>query len=192
VLKQISEGVGLLAAVVAVVYLLGAFVLAVRLQTNDIPTLPVLSNLPRELVISYGLTYAVVWWLLGAAIVAVFWLALQRAPSGRMSRQSRRVRWSVGGAVLAALVILSWLGAALVLDHLDGKFTWWDRAARRPGSLLPRCSRVGSGTSWPSATRRDGRRPEQSRLRRRSRGWSSSRRSCRSESVPRSRRRSYA
>jgi hypothetical protein len=112
-------------------------------------------------VISYGLTYAVVWWLLGAAIVAVFWLSLQRAPSGRMSRQSRRVRWSVGGAVLAALVILSWLGAALVLDHLDGKFTWWDRAALATGvvaaALLARglwnvlAKRYAEGWSAPGA-----------------------------------------
>jgi hypothetical protein len=133
VLKQLSEAVGLLAAVVGAVYLLGAAVLALRLQTNDIPTLPVLSNLPRELVISYGLTYAVVWWLLAAVVVAVFWLALQRAPSGRFSREPRRVRWSGGAAILAALVGLSWGAAALVLNHLDGTFTLWDQAALAAG-----------------------------------------------------------
>ena len=132
-LKQISEAVGLLAAVVGAVYLLGAAVLALRLQTNDIPTLPVLSNLPRELVISYGLTYAVVWWLLGAAIVAVFWLGLQRAPSGRPSTRSRLMRWLIGAAVLAGLAILSCVGAGLVLHHLDGSFTWWDRFALAAG-----------------------------------------------------------
>lgn len=160
-LKQISEAVGLLAAVVGAIYLLGAAVLAMRLQTNDIPTLPVLSNLPRELVISYGLTYAVVWWLLAAVVVAVVWMGLQRAPSGRLSTRPRQMRWLIGAAVLAALVLLSWVGAGLVLDHLDGEFTWWDRAALAAGvvaaALLGRgvwkvlATRYGTEWSAPTA-----------------------------------------
>jgi hypothetical protein len=151
VLKQISEAVGLLAAVVGAIYLLGAAVLAMRLQTNDIPTLPVLSNLPRELVISYGLTYAVVWWLLAAVVVAVFWMGLRRAPSGRLSTRPRLERWLIGAAVLAALVLLSWVGAGLVLDHLDGEFTWWDRAALAAGVVA--AALLGRGVWKVLATR---------------------------------------
>ena len=125
-LKQISEAVGLLAAVVATVYLLGAFVLALRLQTNDLPTLAVLSNLPRELVISVGLTYAVVPWLLAAASVALYWLLRDGKPVAPESERRvtpRELARALGLAVVA--VAVAWL----VLRSLDGRYTWLDAAA---------------------------------------------------------------
>jgi hypothetical protein len=126
VLKQISEAVGLLAAVVGAVYLLGALVLTLRLQTNDLPTLPVLSNLPRELVISYGLTYAVVPWLLAAAVVALSWIVRQQAPSAIAGNRPVLWHWRRRVSLLFAIVTLNLLGVWLVLRELKGDFTWLD------------------------------------------------------------------
>jgi hypothetical protein len=129
VLKQISEAVGLLAAVVGGVYLLGALVLALRLQTNDLPTLPVVSNLPRELVISYGLTYAVAPWLLAGAIVAAFWLLRQKRPSGLSSQEGVWSPRHVRATMLLALVVIAELGVWITVHELGGTFTGWDAAA---------------------------------------------------------------
>jgi hypothetical protein len=122
-LKQISEAVGLLAGVVALVYLLGALVLALRLQTHDLPTLAVLSNLPRELVISVGLTYAVVPWLLATAAVAIFWFLREKTPAAPKSKRPVRGREIARAVVLMVPAVLL---AKLALHQLKGPFTWWD------------------------------------------------------------------
>lgn len=125
-MKQISEAVGLLAAVVGTVYLLGALILALRLQTNDLPTLAVLSNLPRELVISVGLTYAVAPWLLAAAAVAIFWFVREQAPAAPASKRLVRPSEVARSAGLAAAGLLA---AWLSVRELGGRFTWWDAVA---------------------------------------------------------------
>jgi hypothetical protein len=129
VLKQISEAVGLLAAAVGTVYLLGALVIVLRLQTNDFPTLAVISNLPRELVISHGLTYAVVPWLVAATVVAIYWLARQKAPSGLAARQPVLWHWRLRLGLLVGLVVLTVLVVWLTLRELGGDFTRWDKLA---------------------------------------------------------------
>lgn len=121
--KQISEALGLLAGAVGAVYLLGALVLALRLQTHDLPTLAVLSNLPRELVISVGLTYAVVPWLLTAVAVAVFWFLREEAPRARRSARPVSVLEVARALILTAVVVpVAWLA----LRQLDGSFGIWD------------------------------------------------------------------
>ena len=126
VVKQISEALGLLAGAVGAVYLLGAIVLALRLQTHDLPTLAVLSNLPRELVISFGLTYAVVPWLLTAAAVAVFWFLREEAPRARSSARPVSVTEAARALILTAVAVtVAWLA----LRQLDGSFGAWDAVA---------------------------------------------------------------
>lgn len=125
-MSQIREAVALLAAAVATVYMLGALVLALRLQTNDLPTLGVLANLPRELVISVGLTYVVVPWLLAAAAVAGVWLVREGSPAAPESR--RLLTGTEAGRAVAVAVVavaLAWI----VLWLLEGPFTRWDAAA---------------------------------------------------------------
>lgn len=123
VLKQISEAFGLLAGLVGAVYLLGALVLTLRLQTHDLPTLAVLSNLPRELVISVGLTYVVVPWLLAAAAVAIFWFLREEAPRPSGSARPVNVFEAARALIVTAVVVpVAWLA----LRQLDGSFGIWD------------------------------------------------------------------
>jgi hypothetical protein len=129
VLKQVSEALGLIAGAVGAVYLLGALVLTLRLQTNDLPTLPVVSNLPRELVISYGLTYAVVPWVLGAALVAAYWVVRRKAPSGVPSPTAVWPDRHLGATVGLGLVVYTEFVVWLVLRELGGVFTGWDAVA---------------------------------------------------------------
>ena len=103
--------------------MLGALVLALRLQTNDLPTLAVLSNLPRELVISVGLTYVVAPWLVAASLVALFWLVRETPPAAPSS--SRLMTW---GELWRALVVaaVGVVAGWLVLRGLGGRFAAWD------------------------------------------------------------------
>jgi hypothetical protein len=129
VLKQIGEALGVVAGAVGAVYLLGALVMTLRLQTNDLPTLAVVSNLPRELLISYGLTYAVAPWLVTSAIVATYWLLRKGAPG---EPHSSGAGWSRGqflAIVVLALAAAVVLGVGLTLHELGGTFTVWDALA---------------------------------------------------------------
>ena len=148
-LKQISEAVGLLAAVVAVIYLLGALVLALRLQTHQLPTLGVLSNLPRELVISVGMTYAVVPWLVAAAAVALFWLLRKKTPeaseSTRLVTRAEVIRCLV---VAAVGVAFAWV----VLWELGTDVTVWDPIGLAASAVLVA---LLATALWRLASRRD-------------------------------------
>ncbi len=67
-LKRISQVFGLFAGLATIVYIAGGFVLALRLGFEDLPWEAVLSQLPKEFLISIGVTTVILPALLGASL----------------------------------------------------------------------------------------------------------------------------
>ena len=67
--KAVGQAVALLAGAVGLVYLVGGAVLALRLFSQDLPSLTIVPQLSRELLVSVGLAQVV---LPGIAIAALY------------------------------------------------------------------------------------------------------------------------
>jgi hypothetical protein len=67
--KAVGQAVGLLAGAVALVYMVGGAVLALRLYIEDLPSRTIVAQLSRDLLVSVGLAQVV---LPGIAIAAVY------------------------------------------------------------------------------------------------------------------------
>lgn len=106
VLKNLAQAVGLLAGLVAVVYVAGAIVLALRLFLARLPTQAVVGELPREFVISIGMAQV----LLPALLIMLPWFVIRFVRGGRSdpSRHLGLIRWPLIAAFLLTLPGLLW------------------------------------------------------------------------------------
>lgn len=132
VLKTLGLIFGLFAGFVTLLYAVGGGVLVLRLFLEDLPSLTVVGQLPRELLISIGLTQIVLPALAtGAAYATARLLAGASAPQPRRLvdqwNEHSWPAWSelVGVSALTALA-LTLLGAApaLVREGLTRKLDW--------------------------------------------------------------------
>jgi hypothetical protein len=85
-LKTLGLVVGLLAGIVGLLYAIGGGVVTLRLYLENLPSLTVVGQLPREFLISIGLTQIV----LPALAVAALYLAV-RALLGSSARPPTRL-----------------------------------------------------------------------------------------------------
>jgi hypothetical protein len=109
-LKALGLVVGLLAGIVGLLYAIGGGVVTLRLYLEDLPSLTVVGQLPREFLISIGLTQIV----LPALGVAALYFAV-RALLGSSARPPTRLvrQWRSGSRrVWAELVVVSMLAAS--------------------------------------------------------------------------------
>jgi hypothetical protein len=134
-LEPLRDALGALAGVAAIVYITGGFIIGLRLGSAKLPTASVVGQLPRDLLISVGLSQGLFPALFLGAVHAGFRSAIYRddAPQrlkGMYFDKSRggRVRhilWTFGATaiVLAPAVIASVLrnGSAL---HQHSTFFW--------------------------------------------------------------------
>jgi hypothetical protein len=100
-----------LAALVAVLYVVGAVVIGVRLGLRDLPSTAVVAQLPREFLLSTGLNV-----VLPAPAVAVALYAAFALPAKRS-----RARVGRNAAVLAALVAVASAGYYVWKDPFPAK-----------------------------------------------------------------------
>lgn len=133
---------GLLAALVALVYVIGALVLGLRLALQDLPWANVVSQLPREFLLSVGAGQVLLPALLLGALYGLYRLLRKKRPllegeSGRAPHLPMRPpRWrdkgadrrkAVGGYVIALVLMLMPLAGVLlargVLGHEAPKLT---------------------------------------------------------------------
>jgi hypothetical protein len=132
VVKTLGQVVGLVAGLIALVYAAGGGVLALRLYLVDLPSLMVTAQLPRDLLISIGLSQIVLPALGVAAIYAIARLLLGNArPPTRFvdeweAKPSRR-GWTVrlGGwrellaaSAIPALVATGFAAEQMVLNNV--------------------------------------------------------------------------
>jgi hypothetical protein len=112
VLKALGLVVGLLAGIVGLLYAIGGGVLTLRLYLQDLPSLTVVGQLPREFLISIALTQIVLP-AVAAAGVYVAWRVLFRSSEGPPTKLVRQ--WRRGGFRSWATLGLVSLLIALVL-----------------------------------------------------------------------------
>lgn len=106
-LSQITKALGLLAGVATLVYLSGGFVLALRLGFEDLPWEAVISQLPREFLISIGITTLVVPVLIAASVYTGWRLQRGRdAPLPDVRRPSKEMRRHLQGIAIWISVLL--------------------------------------------------------------------------------------
>jgi hypothetical protein len=116
-LKALGLVVGLLAGVVGLLYAIGGGVLTLRLYLEDLPSLTVVGQLPREFLISIALTQIV----LPALAVAAVYLAYRVLRGGSAPHPNRLVRqWRTGGRLGWAELLAVSTPVALVLTLLAG------------------------------------------------------------------------
>ena len=123
-LKRIAQVAGLFAAAATVIYISGGAVLAMRLAFEDLPPDAVVSQLPKEFLIAYGLLTVLLPALLGAALYGGWRLydAAAPKPTGTLGWIKR-----IPGFVLDVLRWVAkqpWLLAA-VLVAPGGLLEYW-------------------------------------------------------------------
>jgi hypothetical protein len=117
VLKALGLVVGLLAGIVGLLYAIGGGVLTLRLYLEDLPSLTVVGQLPREFLISIALTQIVLP-AVAAAGVYLAWRVLFRSSAGpptNLVRQWRRRgfrSWAELGLVSLLIALVLTLPAA--------------------------------------------------------------------------------
>lgn len=126
-LKQIAEVVGLFAGVATIIYLAGGFVLALRLGFEDLAGEAVVGQLPREFLITVGVTTVLFAALLGAALYGGWRLyEVSNIPSGGWTGKLKvlpglglsGLRWLANRPPLVALVLV--LPGGLIEYSKDG------------------------------------------------------------------------
>jgi hypothetical protein len=125
VVKTVGQLLGLAAGFVALVYAAGGGVLALRLYLAHLPSRTIVGQLPRELLISVGLSQVVLPVLAVAALYAAYRLLRGKAPPPkRLVRQwterSRRA-WAelIGASAIPALVVAGFV--ALSANDVRGR-----------------------------------------------------------------------
>lgn len=131
-LKALGLVVGLLAGAIGLLYAAGGGVLMLRLYLEDLPSLTVVGQLPREYLISIALTQIVLPALVAGGLYLAGRLLLVRSarPPERLvhqwSRDSASGRWAllaVGAAIAIALTLLGGI-PALVRKGVTQEVVW--------------------------------------------------------------------
>lgn len=133
VVQQLSQAFGLLAGFVAIVYVTGGAVLAIRLKENGLPWEPVVGQLPREFLISVGLSQVM---LPALAVGGLYGVArvVFRGPVPKMRRlrhpttRKHPLRW-IGHTLLIAALLFA---AAVLWSNVGG----WNRGWLALGAVL--------------------------------------------------------
>lgn len=130
VVTRLGQILGLAAGFVAVVYIAGGGVLALRLYLAHLPSRTIVGQLPRELVISVGLAQVVLPVLGVAAVYAIYrFLRGTAAPPRRFVRQWKVRSWRGWATLVAASAIPALIAA--------GALAWADEEVRGgPKGLL--------------------------------------------------------
>jgi hypothetical protein len=110
-LENLGKVAAGLAALVAVLYVIGAVVIGVRLGLRDLPSSAVVAQLPREFLLSTGLNVVLPAPAVAVVLYASVALAARRSKT-RVARES---------AVLAALVALASAGYYIWKDPFPAK-----------------------------------------------------------------------
>ena len=123
VVTRLGQILGLAAGFVAVVYIAGGGVLALRLYLAHLPSRTIVGQLPRELVISVGLAQVVLPVLGVAAVYAIYrFLRGTSAPPRRLVRQWKVRSWRGWATLVAASAIPALIAA--------GALAWADEEVR--------------------------------------------------------------
>lgn len=132
---RVRDAVGAVVALAALVYVAGGLVVGLRLASVDLPTSSVVGQLPRDFLLSVGLSQALfpALFLSGvyAALRSTFFRDTAQAWMKRMfsDRDGRGKALHIVGSLSAALVILApAVGVGLIRDnsplHENGDFFW--------------------------------------------------------------------
>lgn len=134
VLQLVTPALAAFAGITTVVYVAGSLVLGVRLAFANLPWEPVISQLPREFVVSTGASQVLLPALAVAAIYATYRLLRAdnaRTPSSsRWKGSSKPARASIGLRTMAvALLLLAPAFGSVVYHDLDVLERWRSASA---------------------------------------------------------------
>lgn len=148
VLTMVSQIVAFVVGLTAFVYVAGGTVLWIRLFRSDLPADPVITSLPRELVIGIGLKSVVA---PAAALAIIAWVALRAVtwslPTSSGPKRTHgtlflavgsvsflvafwlipNVSWAIGGLIAAMIVYFIALGVGWGRERLQ-RVRRWERA----------------------------------------------------------------
>ena len=149
--KTVLEIVGLLAGTLAFLYALGGGVLALRLFFEDLPSVTIVAQLPREFLVSLALTHVAVPAAAVAGLYLTFRLTGQRRPPRRLVGSTPYLYAAVGAVVTTAAGY-----SALTKNEPWDWALWWFAAAAfvvfavyiLALSLRARLARRFGGPAW--------------------------------------------
>lgn len=125
-LETLGQIAGLFAAVAALIYLAGSFIVTARLVRSQLPAEGVVAQLPREVLISVGLSWFFIALLVALVVFGLTrtaehwfpraWPWLKRHWPAEPRRRAIRIAVIAGVAALVAAVVLAILGVPLRLS----------------------------------------------------------------------------
>jgi hypothetical protein len=147
VVKTLGQLFGLAAGFIALVYVAGGGVLVLRLYLSDLPSRTVVGQLPRDLLISAGLSQIVLPMLGVAAIYVIARLLRGNSPpptrlvdewDTKPSRRGWKVRLGGWGRLLAASAILALVATGFAAGQIRRNVThdWYKLLASLPLTFL--------------------------------------------------------
>lgn len=131
VAKSLSELLGVIAGGVVVVYLIGGAVLSARLWAAGLPTLPVVSGLPRESLVALGLSTVLLPAIVLGGLACVVLLLIRRShepispvrlkgPPGSDRGERKEARTGVAAILAVIAAVVGFLTVGALEDRATG------------------------------------------------------------------------